>query len=73
MSLEKNIAAYIKESGINLTAMSRATGIPYMALYDSFLNEKRQRQLRGKELILVSMFLKIDPQNFVDDIDKKGA
>ncbi len=64
MKLEDNLSAYIKEKGITLTAMSRATGIPYTCLYDSFFNNKKNRQIRGRELIAVSKFLGIDPRKF---------
>ena len=67
MSLEKNIAGYIKEKGINLSAMARQTGIPYMQLYDSLFNENKTRELRGKELIKVCGFLDEDPRSFLED------
>ncbi|WP_455649088.1 hypothetical protein [Enterocloster citroniae] len=66
MSLEKNIANHIKKEGIRLTTMSKGTGIPYKALYNTFFNEKVERQIRGKELIIVSNFLGIDPKDFMD-------
>lgn len=67
MSLERNIARYIRQKGIQLTVMSRATGIPYMALYDTFFNEKKNRKIRGDELIAVSNFLEINPKDFYDE------
>lgn len=67
MCLEKNIARFIKEKGVQLSVMSRATGIPYTALYDTFLNERKKRQIRGKELILVCDFLGIDPKDFAEE------
>ena len=73
MSLEKNIARFIKNRGIQLTVISRATGIPYMALYDTFFNEKKERQIRGKELIAVSDFLGINPKEFTDKSDGEGT
>ncbi len=66
MGLEKNISKYIKEKGISLTVMSKRTGIPYYALYDSFANENKKRQLRGTELIAVCEFLEKDPRDFID-------
>lgn len=66
MSLEKNIAELIRKRGIQLTVMSRATGIPYTALYDTFFNERKERQIRGKELIAVSDFLDINAKDFID-------
>lgn len=73
MTLEKNIAKFIKETGIPLSVVSRKTGIPYMALYDTLFNEKKKRQIRGKELIAVSEFLGIDPKDFVDSSKERTA
>lgn len=73
LSLEKNLAEFIRKKGIQLSVMSRATGISYMALYDTFFNEKKKRQIRGKELIAVSEFLGIDPKDFVDSSKEKTA
>lgn len=66
MTLEHNIAAYIKSKGINLSAVSRQTGIPYSALYNSLLNAKMERSLKGRELINLCIFLNIDPREFAD-------
>lgn len=73
MSLEKNIADLIKKRGIQLTVMSRATGISYGALYDTFFNDKKERQIRGKELIAVSNFLGINPMDFASTPDREGV
>lgn len=67
MSLESNIAGFIKKRGINLSAMARDTGIPYMSLYDSLLNDKRERQLRGSELLAICEFLSVSPTDFVEE------
>lgn len=48
MTLEENISKYVKDKGIALSVMSRQTGISYMALYDSLMNERKKRQLRGQ-------------------------
>lgn len=53
MTLEKNIVKFIKERKIPLSVISRKTGIPYMALYNSLLNDDRDREIRGNELISV--------------------
>lgn len=66
MSLEKNIADYVKGKGIALTVMSRETGIPYMALYDSFFNSRKKRPIKGSELIGVCNFLGVNPMEFKD-------
>ena len=57
MGLEKNIAKYVKSKGITLTVMAKQTGIAYMALYDSLINERRKRKLRSNELIAICKFL----------------
>jgi DNA-binding Xre family transcriptional regulator len=67
VSLESNIAGFIKKRGINLSAMARDTGIPYMSLYDSLLNDKRERQLRGSELLAICEFLSVSPTDFVEE------
>lgn len=66
MTLEENISDYVKNKGIALSVMSRQTGIPYMALYDSLMNDRKSRQLRGRELISVCVFLGVDPMEFAD-------
>lgn len=71
MSLEKNLSNYVKEKGINLSAMSRQTGISYMALYDSLMNEKKERQLKGRELVEVCVFLGVNPMDFADQPKKE--
>lgn len=70
MNLEKNISKYIKSKGINLTVMSKQTGVPYSALYDSLMNENKNRQLRGTELIAVCEFLEKSPMDFMDKREK---
>ena len=67
MSLENNIAKYLKDKGIVLSVVARETGIPYMALYDSFFNAKKQRPIKGSELIKVCHFLDINPMEFRGD------
>lgn len=73
MNLEKNISRYIKEKGVNLSAMSRQTGIPYMALYNSLMNEKRGRPLKGTELVDICCFLGVDPREFVENKEKEAV
>lgn len=67
MSLEKNVGTFVRNKGINLSAMSRATGIPYAALYNSLIDEKRKREMKGNELILICKFLEVNPMDFADD------
>ena len=35
----KQISGYIRKKGFNLSEISRKTGVPYMALYDSVANK----------------------------------
>ena len=70
MSLESNIANYVKSKGIELSVMSRETGIPYMSLYDSLFNSRKARVIKGRELIAICDFLKVNPMNFKDNEEK---
>lgn len=67
LTLEENISNYVKSKGIRLSVMSRETGIPYMTLYDSLMNDKKRRPIRGKELICVCTFLGVDPRDFAKE------
>lgn len=62
----KNLGKYVRDKGINLTNMSKSTGIPYGALYDSLLSSKRKRDLRLGEALAVCGFLGVDPMDFAD-------
>lgn len=62
----RNLGKYVQSKGINLRNMSKSTGIPYGALYDSLLNTKRERDLRLGEALAVCAFLGIDPMDFAD-------
>ncbi len=42
MNATKNLAKYVRKKAINLSAMSRETGIAYSVLYDSLANKKRE-------------------------------
>lgn len=70
--LTRNLSRYIKDKGINVSKMSRDTGIPYMALYDSLLNDERERDIRGGELIKVCAFLGVNPMDFADSPKEKS-
>lgn len=67
MSLESNIAEFIKKRGVNLSAMSRDTGIAYMALYDSLFNDRRKRSLKASEFLAICEFLGASPTDFVEE------
>ena len=48
--LEK-ITRYIRDKSINLAALSRSTGIPYKALYNSFGKGGSGKMLRADEYL----------------------
>lgn len=62
----RNVAEYVKRKRINISAMSRDTGISYTALYDSLLSTEREREIRGRELLAVCEFLGVNPMDFAD-------
>ena len=61
------VSNYIRTKGINLSKISRDTGISYMALYDSLMNNERNRDLRDEEFLEVCGFLGVDPRDFASD------
>lgn len=69
----RNLGAYVKEKGFNLSEMSRKTNVPYMVLYDSLLNENRDRDLRVGEFFIICRFLGVNPMDFADEPDVKGG
>lgn len=66
MTLEENLSKCIDDKGIALTVVSRRTGIPYMALYDSLKNKSKKRDIKGKELVKLCKFLDVNLQDFED-------
>lgn len=67
MTVTKNIAKYINDMGINLSELSRKSGVAYSALYDSLGKEGRGRELRANELADVCFVLRINPMDFASD------
>ena len=66
-----NVSKYVHEKRINISAMSRDTGIPYVSLYASLVDRNKNRELRAKELIAVSRFLGVDPMEFANKSEEK--
>lgn len=62
----RNLSKYVKNTGTNLSKMSRDTGIPYVSIYDSLVNDSRDRDLRVGEYMKICMFLKRDPRDFAE-------
>ena len=65
------VSNYVRRMGINISKMSRDTGISYMALYDSLMNSERPRDLRDEEFLKVCGFLGTDPRDFGDRSESK--
>ena len=62
----KKLSEYVRSKGINLSKMSRDTGIPYVSLYDSLMNESRDRDLRVGEFFTICRFLGDKGEDFED-------
>lgn len=63
----RNVSEYIKSKRINLSAMARDIGISYSALYASLIDNNKNREIRGKELLAVCDFLDVDPRDFAEE------
>lgn len=66
MNVTKNVAEYVKSIGINLSELSRKSGIEYSALYASLGDKNRKRELRANELTSICMVLKVNPMDFAE-------
>lgn len=71
MAVTKNLAKYTKDKAINLSAMSRATGIPYSCLYASLGDKNRERPLSIDEAVLICSFLGVNPMDFADEPEEE--
>lgn len=67
MSVTKNIANYVRSIGVNLSELSRKSGVEYSALYASLANKERERELRADELTSICTVLRINPMDFADE------
>lgn len=73
MSVTKNIAKYIRDIGVNLSELSRKSGVPYGSLYASIGDDKKNRDLRADELTDICLVLHINPMDFADKTRSSGA
>lgn len=71
MSVTKNIGKYVKDIGVNLSELSRKSGVAYGSLYASLAEEGRGRELRANELTDICYVLKINPMDFADKPEKE--
>lgn len=66
-----NISNYIKKIGINISALSRGTGISDDILRRSIVRGKRN--LRADEMISICKFLEKEPFDFYEEFSRAGA
>ena len=62
-----NVAKYIQNTGINLTALARKTGISYFKLYNSLSNKNLDRDLKAGEYLTICQHLGLDPMRFAEE------
>lgn len=67
------LAAYVTDKRVNLSRVSKKTGISYQALLDSLSLNNRQRDLRAGEYFQICAFLNLDPLMFVNDENFKRS
>lgn len=65
--ITKNIGDYLRRKHINLTELSKKTGIHYSRLYASVWDRSRRRDLRANELMSICVVLDINPMDFIQD------
>lgn len=70
MTVTRNIAKYVNDMGINLSDLSRKSGVAYGSLYESLGKEGRGRELRANELTDICFVLRINPMDFAEQKDK---
>ena len=67
--ITKKLAELIAEQGINISALSRATGIKRGILHASLsaaVDDEKRRPLRDDELVKVCRFLKVNPMDLME-------
>ena len=64
-NITENIGDYLRMKRINLTELSRKTGIHYNSLYASVWDRSRHRDLRANELMSICVVLDINPMGFI--------
>ena len=73
MGVTENVALYIDKMSVNLSDLSRKSGIGYPALYASLKDSGRKRELRAEELLRICKVLKVDPMSFSEWEKKNEA
>ncbi len=68
----KKIGKYLRESKVNLSKLSRDTGIPYNLLYASAWDKKRVRELRVDEFLSICVVLAVNPMEFYSNMQHQN-
>lgn len=71
MTVTKNIANYVKDMGINISELSRKSGVAYGPLYASLGAEGRGRELKADELTDICFVLRINPMDFAEEKEEE--
>ena len=58
---------FLKKNGINLSELSRASGVSYKLLYASVRDKNRKRELRADEFLSICEVLEVDPGTFIKE------
>lgn len=65
------VGEFLTESNVNLSELSRNTGIPYKILYASVWDKNRSRNLRADEFMSICVALDANPMDFVEKANAK--
>lgn len=66
MNATKKLSEYVLLNRINLSELSRNTGLNYANIYNSLLSKNRCRALRADELLKICKALEIDPMSLCE-------
>lgn len=62
---------FLKKNGINLSELSRTSGVSYKLLYASVRDKSRKRELRADEFLSICEALEVDPGIFAKERSTK--
>ncbi len=64
MKFEEWLAEIIKQKKVNLSELSRKTGVCYQSVYDSLFGKRGNRELRSSELLAICVYVGVNPMDF---------
>lgn len=62
---------FLRKNGINLSELSRTSGVSYKLLYASVRDKNRKRELRVDEFLSICEVLEVDPGTFAKEQSMK--